>query len=519
MMESPDSLLLLHCNPNPSFMKNLFLLFALAGTIASCNQPVKQQISTAKTDSIITGIQVVDNGNVKFDVYFSDKTMRLDYNHSGTSKEEHFAVDRIVSDGPWPGSRFVLIDKLDLGLYFFKVIDQANKTLLYSRGFASIFGEWETTPEADKTWGSFNESLRFPWPKKPVTVILEKRDPKTNKFNTLWITDVDPHSREVNPADLVHNGTVDIIQENGPASAKVDIVILGDGYTKAEMTKFKNDAKRLSVALMMQEPFKSNTKNINIRAIETPSEVSGVCKPHPGVYKRTALSVQYGAFDSERYALTFDNRTVRNVASQVPYDFMVILINERTYGGGGIYNLYTTVSADNKFAEYIMIHELGHHIAGLADEYYTSSVSYEAADIKLEPWESNITAMLDKKNLKWKDLVDASTPLPTPWNKEAFDKTGYKIQKQRDSLRKANVPEEIMEALFMKQYDQENDFFSKEKYKDAVGAFEGAGYTPKGLYRPQLDCIMFTRHIHFCKVCQRSLIRVMEQYTATGPVN
>jgi hypothetical protein len=161
---------------------------------------------------------------------------------------------------------------------------------------------------------------------------------------------------------------------------------------------------------------------------------------------------------------------------------------------------------------------MGHHIAGLADEYYTAAVAYEAQDIRLEPWEPNVTAMLDKNNLKWKDLIDAGTPLPTPWNKEAFDKYGYAVQKQRDSLRKAKVPEEIMEALFMKQYRQESEYFAKEKYKDAVGAFEGADYTPKGLYRSQLDCIMFTRHMQFCKVCQRSLIRVMDQFTAKGPV-
>jgi hypothetical protein len=499
-------------------MKNILYLVLFAGILVSCNQSAKQTAGETKTDSLKKEIAVNDKGNVAFTDYFSEKTMRLDFNHSGTAKEEHFAVDRIVSDGPWPGSRFVLIDKLALGPYFFQVIDKETGTLLFSRGFASIFGEWQSIPDADSSWGSFHESLRFPWPLKPVTVLMGKRDPQTNKFITIWTADVDPSARNVNPADLTHTNAVDMILENGPAAEKVDLVILGDGYTKAEMGKFRSDAKRLSAVLMAQEPFRSHEKDINIRAVETPSEVSGVCKPHPGVFKRTALSVQYGAFDSERYALTFDNKTVRNAASQVPYDFMVILVNERTYGGGGIYNLYTTVSADNKFADYIMVHELGHHMGALADEYYSSAVAYEAPDIKLEPWETNITAMLDKTNLKWKDLVDASTPLPTPWNKEEFDKFEAGIQKQRVEMRKANVPEPEMEALFMKQYKQEDEYFSKEKYRDAVGAFEGAGYTPKGLYRSQLDCIMFTRHMHFCKVCQRSLVSVMEQYTAKGPV-
>jgi hypothetical protein len=224
------------------------------------------------------------------------------------------------------------------------------------------------------------------------------------------------------------------------------------------------------------------------------------------------LTVHYSSFDSERYALSYDNRTIRDVASEVPYDLMVIMVNERTYGGGGIYNLYTTVAADNKFSEYIMIHEMGHHMAALADEYYTSSVSYEIPEVKVEPWETNITALFDKDNLKWRDLVENNTPLPTPWNKEEFDKFGYSIQKERDSLRAAMVPETVMEELFTRQLNQENVYFAKEQYRGKVGAFEGAGYLAKGLYRPQIDCIMYTRRLVFCKVCSRTIENVIDQY-------
>jgi hypothetical protein len=455
--------------------------------------------------------ETVDKGDVQFENFFSDKTMRLDYFHAGTATEEHFSTDRIVSDGIWSGSKKALCDNLKLGLYFFKVIDRESKYLLYSKGFASIFGEWQTTPEANEKWGVFHESLRFPWPHKSVTVILEKRD-SMNNFKTIWTTDIDPVSRMVNPADLIHSNKVDVISENGPASENVDIVILGDGYSKTEMDKFRKDAVRLSGYLMNAEPFSSYKKDFNIRAIETPGESSGVNKPHHGIFKRTPLTVHYSSFDSERYALSYDNRTIRDVASQVPYDLMVIIVNERTYGGGGIYNLYTTVAADNKFAEYIMIHEMGHHMAALADEYYTSAVSYEIPEVKVEPWETNITALFDKNNLKWKDLLEEGTPLPTPWNKEAFDKFGYSIQKERDSLRAAMVPETIMENLFSRQMETENRLFSGEQYRDRVGAFEGAGYVAKGLYRPQIDCIMYTRHLRFCRVCSRSIENVINQY-------
>lgn len=456
-------------------------------------------------------VRVIFNGNVNFEDYFIDKTMRFDYFHTGNSTGEIFSPDRTVSDGPWAGSRTILVDPLELGLYMVEVTDKETDVLLYSRGFASVFGEWQTTPEAETGYGTFHESARFPWPKKPVNLIMKKRD-ASNQFKVIWATSIDPLSRKVNPADIVHQEKVDIIYDNGPAHEKVDIVILGDGYTSEEMRKFRADAKRMADVLIGHEPFLKRKGDISIRAIETPSPVSGVHRPHPGVFKRTALSTHYGSFDSERYVLAYDNRTIRDIASAVPYEFMVILINERTYGGGGIYNLYTTVSVDNKFGEYIMVHEFGHHCGALADEYYTSSVAYEIPEITVEPWETNITALFDKNNLKWKDLVDESTPLPTPWNKEPFDQFGYRIQQERDSLRAAKVPEEVMEALFMRQMKQEDEFFAVEKYRDKVGAFEGAGYIARGLYRPQIDCIMYTRHMQFCKVCQRSIEDVIDIY-------
>jgi hypothetical protein len=493
-------------------MKRYFFML-LPVVLLSCGAPQKPAETAEKNaEANIAPALAIDKGDVAFDDYFIDKTMRFDYFHTGMAKEELFSPDEIVSDGPWPGSRTVLIDPLGLGLYLFEIADKETSQLLYSRGFASVFGEWQTTPEAELGYETFSESLRFPWPKKPVNVIMKKRN-ADNIFEVIWSTSIDPASRKVNPAEIAHSEKVDVIYDNGPASEKLDIVILGDGYTAEEMGKFQKDAKRMADVLLSHEPFLKRKADINIRALETPSRVSGVSKPHPGVFKRSALSAHYGSFDSERYILSYDNKTIRDAASAVPYDCMVILVNERTYGGGGIYNLYTTVSVDNKFGEYIMVHEFGHHLGALADEYYTSSVSYEAPKITVEPWEVNITALLDKNNLKWKDLVEPGTPIPTPWNKEEFDKFGYRIQKERDSLRAAKVPEEVMEALFVRQQKQEDKYFAAEKYKDKVGAFEGAGYVEKGMYRPQIDCIMFTRHMQFCKVCSRGLENVIDLYS------
>mgnify|MGYP000858114838 FL=1 len=451
------------------------------------------------------------NTNTVYSRFFTGSTMRVDYFHTGTAQEEHFSMDRVLNDGPWAGSETVLLDDLNRGLYFFKVTDTLTNTLIYSRGFASIFGEWQSTGEPN--WATFSESVRFPWPKIPVKLTIEKRDAKNN-FVPVWSTVIDPKSRVVNPAQLKKQFKTFPYLQNGKSSNHVDIVILGDGYTAAEMAKFHKDVKTLTDELFSVEPFKSRKADFNVRAVETPSATSGVNKPHPGVFNRTPLSMSYGAFDSERYALTFDNRTVRDVAATVPYDYMFILINERTYGGGGIFNLYSTVAADNKFSRYIFVHEFGHCFAALADEYYTSDVAYQTPEITVEPWEPNVTALFDKANLKWKDLVKPGTPVPTPWDKTEYDNFSFAIQKERRALRAANVPETEMEALFEREKKTSLEMFGKNKYKDATGAFEGGNYMQFGIYRSALDCIMFTRNKQeFCPACTKAISEVIDMYS------
>ena len=456
-------------------------------------------------------LQAQKAANSNYNKYFTSQTMRVDYFHTGTATEEHFSLDRVLNDGLWAGSQAILLDELNRGLYFFKITDTLTNTLLYSRGFASVFGEWQSI--GDPNWGTFQESVRFPWPKLPVRLIIEKRDAKNN-FVPIWSTVIDPKSRIVNPAILKSPYKSFTYVQNGKSANHVDIVILGDGYTAAEMDKFHNDVATLTDELFTVEPFKSRKADFNVRAVETPSATTGVNKPHPGVFNRTPLSMSYGAFDSERYALSYDNRTLRDVAASVPYDYMFILINERTYGGGGIFNLYSTVAADNKFSRYIFVHEFGHCFAALADEYYTSDVSYQTPAITVEPWEPNVTALFDKSNLKWKELVKPGTPIPTPWDKTEFDNFSYDIQKERRALRAANVPEEQMEALFEREKKTSLEMFDKNKYKDATGAFEGGNYMQFGIYRSALDCIMFTRNKQaFCPACSKAISEVIDMYS------
>jgi hypothetical protein len=440
-------------------------------------------------------------------------TMRLDYYHTGDAKQELFSVDRVVIEPlPWPGDMSKTIDDTNLGKYFFEVRDQKTKRVLYSRGFASIYGEWETTDEARTIMRTFSESLRFPAPDAPVEIVLRKRDAK-NAWQDVWSTVIDPkdifidRSKSRAPARLIP------IQKLGDSAAKVDFLILGDGYTAREAKKFEADARRLTEVLFATSPFKEHRRNFNVWALCPPAHESGISRPSTGIYHDSPLGATYDAFGSERYVLSFDNRAVRKVAQFAPYEFIEILANNRTYGGGGIFNLYSTVAADNAFANYVFVHEFGHHFAGLADEYYTSSVAYAPATERVEPWEPNATALLDPAVLKWKDLVSPDTPIPTLWNKEAFEAYSREIQKRRAEIRKQKLPESVMEALFREELKHEQAMFAQEKYAGRVGAFEGANYEAKGYYRPQIDCIMFSRSNHFCAVCRRAIERIIDLYS------
>ncbi len=443
---------------------------------------------------------------------FAVETMRLDFYHTGNAAQELFSVDRVVIEPlPWPGNPRRAVDESNLGKYLFEVRDRQTNRLLYSRGFASIYGEWETTDEAKTANRTFHESLRFPAPTAPVQILLKKRDAQ-NAFREIWTTTVDPRDILISNAKVSAPARLIEIERNGDPETKVDLLLLGDGYTAAEVAKFERDARRLVGVLFQTSPFKERRKDFNVWGLCPPSAESGVSRPSTGVHRDSPLGATYDAFGSERYVLTFDNRAFRRAASFAPYDFVEILVNNRTYGGGGIFNLYGTVAADSAWASYVFVHEFGHHFAALADEYYTSPVAYAPATERIEPWEPNVTALLDPKNLKWRDLVSADTPLPTPWEKEAFEKYSREIQARRREIRSQGRPEQEMDALFREELAHEKALFAREKYANRVGAFEGANYEARGFYRPQVDCIMFTRTEAFCAVCRRAIERVVDMY-------
>jgi hypothetical protein len=447
-------------------------------------------------------------------LFAAPQTMRLDYYHTGSFTQEIFSMDRVVIEPlPWPGNPNHAIDDTNLGRFFFEVRDQKTDQVLYSRGYATVYGEWELTDEAKKITRTFSESLRFPAPDVPVNVIIKRRD-KNNIFQKAWSIAIDPKDIFIDRSKPPSPGPLIEIQKMGDSAHKVDFLILGDGYTAAERDKFEKDARHLAEILFKVPPYKEHRKDFNVWGLCPPAMESGISRPSNGVYHRNPVGTTYDTFGSERYVLTVENRAFRDIASYAPYEFVEILVNHRIYGGGGIFNLYATAAAGSSWIDYLFVHEFGHHFAGLGDEYFSTGVSATQTIEHVEPWEPNITILADPAKLKWKDLVDPGVPIPTPWAKEDFEKHQAEYGKVRAQIRAQNKPEEEMEKLFTEAKEFETKLLSSDKYFGKTGAFEGANYSAKGFYRPSEDCIMFARNeVPFCKVCQRAIERIIKFYT------
>ncbi len=449
-----------------------------------------------------------------FNRFFVDKTLRVDYYHTGKKGTEIFALDKIYEEGIWPGSKTRLLDDLNYGEYMVRVYDVTSGMQIYSRGFSSMFNEWHSTDESlAGTMKTFHESVRLPFPKNKIQLTISRRD-KQMIFHEMFSTVIDPNNASmVNKQLRTPQFKSSKLVDNGAPDKKVDLLILGDGYAKADMQKFRDDAKHYSDVLFGTSPFKERKKDFNVWIIEVESKESGIDKPGKNEWKENALGTMYDTFGSARYVLTEENRIIRDIAGSVPYDAIAILVNGNRYGGGGIYNLYTTcfTQTDTKGLEwqmdYVFVHELGHSFAGLGDEYYTSSVSYtDFYQAGIEPWEPNLTASTSKDNLKWKSFVETTTPVPTPWKKTEYDS----IEALRGKLDRLTPDYYEKREPF---YQATQSILKNAEYKNKVGTFEGGGYVSKGIFRPAVDCRMFSLSlVDFDPVCSAAIEKVIDSF-------
>ena len=468
---------------------------------------------------------------VRFDEFFEQAALRVDFYQTGEAKHEVITLDRLHREAVWPESRRRLLDPFNNGRYAVKVYDTTSYRLMYSRGFDSMFGEYRTTdPALQGIQRTFNRAVRVPFPKRPVKFEIEVRD-RQNILRPLFSMTVDPMDFHIQKeseksADLIYR-----FVQSGDPEHSVDIAFLGEGYTIEDTAKFRSDVSRMSAALFAVEPYKSRQSAFSLYGVLRPSTERGMDEPSLGSFKRTSLNASFDAFDLDRYMLTEEGKTVRAMAAQVPYDAIVILVNSPRYGGGGIYNDYCITTVDHPASPGVFIHEFGHSFAGLADEYYSADVAYNDFYPKgVEPLEPNITALLDPARIKWQDQLSPGIVLPTQWGKRELDSlhaerrnTGGARSRALKEAAENSLPDAeraVIEARFkasdrMLLTEIEGVRKRYAHLEGKVGAFEGAGYTTQGMYRPMMYCLMiYHPKNEFCLVCRQAINRMLDYQTA-----
>ncbi|HYQ55911.1 MAG TPA: M64 family metallopeptidase, partial [Draconibacterium sp.] len=298
-----------------------------------------------------------------FKTYFKDKSFRFDFLLGGNNKEVVVYPAQMKEEPFWGGSKTNIIDTFNYGSYRYRIFDAASNNLIFSKGFSTLFQEWQTTADAKTNYKTFYQAALFPFPKRDIRLEIDARQ-WDGTFATIFTTEIDPNNYFILKEATPDFEKKDIINNGDPAN-KVDIVILAEGYTPAEIKGFFSDAEKVSGYLFDTEPFKSEQSNFNVRAVFTPSQESGTDVPGEHIYKNTFFNTSYYTFDLPRYLTASDMKKVYDAAAGVPYDQIYVLVNTERYGGGGFYNFVTVCTADNELSNKVFVHEFGHGFGGL----------------------------------------------------------------------------------------------------------------------------------------------------------
>ena len=346
-----------------------------------------------------------------FDDYFVDKTLRINYLHIGNKNMEQLQFHHYTEVKHWNGTRSQLVEPYHYGDILIEVLDPSSQKLLFSRSYSCLFTEYRTTERGETEIARMEESVNMPMPKQPVRVRFTSFD-RSRVATVLKDTVLDPATLPMEQAKKEY-AVMNLHKGSSPDDA-IDILFIPDGYAKSDAKTLRYDMKRFAKYVMNCTPYKENRRHVNIRAIKGFSEQSGITQPQNNLYVNTLLNCTYNALDLDRYLMCPGVWNLHDVADDAPYDVIIIICNSEKYGGGGIYNFYCTVYNHGQYPDYVIVHEMGHLIGGLADEYYTSEVSvqdfYPAG---VEPTEPNLTTLVDFES-KWIDKVESGTPIPTP---------------------------------------------------------------------------------------------------------
>jgi len=389
----------------------------------------------------------------KFEDYFTDNTLRLDYILAGDAGHQAIYVDCINKSPRWFGRKHRLSELPLKGNGQITVKDKSSGIVIYRHSFSTLFQEWLTTDEAKRVPKSFENIFSVPYPKKSVSITVDLIDYHDSITASL--------THDVNPDDILirHIGEKNAmpyrtLQQAADTTRCIHIAYIAEGYTEKEMELFVKDAHEATEALFSHEPFKEMRDRFNIIAVMTPSEENGASEPGNGIWRNTVLNSHFDTFYSDRYLTTLHLKDMHNLLAGTPYEHIIVLVNTDKYGGGGIYNSYNlSYTRGNSFRP-VVVHEFGHSFGGLGDEYdYGNDDPMYFADT--EPWEPNLTTKHDFKN-KWENLIA----------------------------------------------------------EGKAGMVEGGGYQSKGVFRGAENCRMRTNDVpEFCPVCRQALTRMIKFYT------
>ncbi len=404
-----------------------------------------------------------------FDERFEDRTLRLDYIFGADSTNRYVTVDQLSTTPGWAGRRANLSKLPYAGDGTIDLIDVATGDTIYRHSFSSLYHEWLSTDEMKSGPQSFHNSYLVPQPKGKTRIDVTLTDAHRREMARMSHY-YDPAEILVEPRDGVKPLPHKYIHRSPLTVDKaIDVAILAEGYTTAEMDSFYHHAQIAVESILNHEPFKSMADRFNFVAVASPSEDSGVSVPRLGDWKRTAFGSHFSTFHSDRYLTTDQLGKVHDALTGIPYEHIIILANTDEYGGGGIYNSYTLTTARHPMFRPVVVHEFGHSFGGLADEYfYDGDVMEDTYPTDIEPWNPNITTLVDFDS-KWKSQLKPGTPVPTP---------------------------------------------VKDAGKWPLGVYEGGGYSAKGVYRPADECRMRNNtYPTFCDGCLWSLTNLIKFYT------
>ncbi len=400
---------------------------------------------------------------------FADSTLRLNYIFSGDNRTQHIAVDQLSKTAGWYGRRHHLAELFLEGNGQLTMVDQASGDTLYRHSFSTLFQEWQQTEEARHVTKSFENTFVVPLPKRPVDIVVQLTD-NHRRVQSMLRHSVDPQDILIRDRSSETPTPWRYIRRGGDSKDCIDVAFVAEGFGDDQMEDFLAMCDSSVAALSEHEPFRSMIDRFNFIAVMPVSRQNGVSIPHQGLWVDTPLASSFDTFYSDRYLTTLHIKRLYDLMTNIPFEHFIILANTTEYGGGGIYNSYNMASAKCPRSKLeVIVHEFGHSFGGLGDEYDYGNDPEPMYPADTEPWEPNLTTLVDFDS-KWKDMLSSGTAIPT-------------------------VPD-------------------GKQLTTKVGVYEGGGYQQRGVYRPTQLCRMKVNDVHeFCPACQRALRRTIDFYT------